>query len=89
MRFRATGSPSGKITQFSNFVNAVFPAEPSPSHRRPIDPLRLTTVENPLIDPTEIVISQKSVLKAEPVLTPLGKLNLFLFLKIYFTFFSF
>lgn len=44
---------------------------PSPI-RKAAEPLRLTTAESPLIEPSEVLISQRPVLTAEPVLTPLG-----------------
>ncbi|KAL0273501.1 UNVERIFIED_CONTAM: hypothetical protein PYX00_006146 [Menopon gallinae] len=50
--------------------------ESSPSHRTTIEPLRLSTVENSLIQPSEVVVSQKPVLTAERVLTPLEQLRL-------------
>ena len=46
---------------------------PSPgAQRRRVEPLRLTTEESPLIQPSEVVVSQRPVLTAEPVLTPIG-----------------
>nr|CAD7452501.1 unnamed protein product [Timema tahoe] len=47
----------------------------SPSQRRRIEPLRLTTEESSLIQPSEVVVSQRPVLTAEPVLTPIEKLR--------------
>ncbi|XP_054285231.1 rho guanine nucleotide exchange factor 12 [Macrosteles quadrilineatus] len=47
---------------------------PSPV-RRVAEPLRQTTAESCLIEPTEVVICQSPVLTAEPVLTPLEKLR--------------
>jgi hypothetical protein len=41
-----------------------------------VDPLRLTTEESPLIQPSEVVVSQRPILTAEPVLTPLGNMIL-------------
>jgi len=50
---------------------------PSPgTQRRRVDPLRLTTEESPLIQPSEVVVSQRPVLTAEPVLTPIGNMIL-------------
>jgi hypothetical protein len=50
---------------------------PSPgAQRRRVDPLRLTTEESPLIQPSEVVVSQRPVLTAEPVLTPIGNMIL-------------
>ncbi|RZF41033.1 hypothetical protein LSTR_LSTR002665 [Laodelphax striatellus] len=49
---------------------------PSPSLSRKVaEPLRLTTAESSLIQPSEVLISQRPVLTAEPVLTPLEKLR--------------
>ncbi|XP_066992612.2 rho guanine nucleotide exchange factor 12 isoform X3 [Anabrus simplex] len=53
---------------------------PSPgTQRRRMEPLRLlqgmTTEESPLIQPSEVVVSQRPVLTAEPVLTPIEKLR--------------
>jgi hypothetical protein len=39
-----------------------------------VDPLRLTTEESPFIQPSEVVVSQRPVLTAEPVLTPIGNM---------------
>uniref|UniRef100_A0A1B6C0U4 Rho guanine nucleotide exchange factor 12 n=1 Tax=Clastoptera arizonana TaxID=38151 RepID=A0A1B6C0U4_9HEMI len=47
---------------------------PSPA-RKAAEPLRLTTTESSLIEPSEVLISQRPVLTAEPVLTPLEKLR--------------
>uniref|UniRef100_A0A1B6FKX0 Uncharacterized protein n=1 Tax=Cuerna arida TaxID=1464854 RepID=A0A1B6FKX0_9HEMI len=47
---------------------------PSPV-RRVAEPLRQTTAENSLIEPTEVLVCQSPVLTAEPVLTPLEKLR--------------
>jgi hypothetical protein len=48
---------------------------PSPgTQRRRVEPLRLTTEESPLIQPSEVVVSQRPVLTAEPVLTPIGNM---------------
>lgn len=41
----------------------------------------LTAAESALIEPTEVLISQRDVLTAEPVLTPLGKYSFFFFWK--------
>ena len=50
---------------------------PSPGAQRcRVDPLRLTTEESPLIQPSEVVVSQRPVLTAEPVLTPIGNMIL-------------
>jgi hypothetical protein len=50
---------------------------PSPgAQRRGVDPLRLTTEESSLIEPSEVVVSQRPVLTAEPVLTPIGSMIL-------------
>ena len=50
---------------------------PSPgAQRRRVDPLRLTTEESPLIQPSEVVVSQHPVLTAEPVLTLIGNIIL-------------
>ena len=50
---------------------------PSPgTQRRRVDPLRLTTEESPLIQPSEVVVSQRPVLTAQPVLTPIGNMIL-------------
>ena len=50
---------------------------PSPgAQRRRVDPLRLTTEESPLIQPSEVVVSQRPVLTAEPVLTAIGNMIL-------------
>ncbi|XP_069677128.1 rho guanine nucleotide exchange factor 12 isoform X3 [Periplaneta americana] len=49
---------------------------PSPgTQRRRVEPLRLTTEESPLIQPSEVVVSQRPVLTAEPVLTPIEQLR--------------
>ncbi|XP_023714771.1 rho guanine nucleotide exchange factor 12 isoform X5 [Cryptotermes secundus] len=49
---------------------------PSPgAQRRRVEPLRLTTEESPLIQPSEVVVSQRPVLTAEPVLTPIEQLR--------------
>lgn len=37
------------------------------------EPVRISTEERPLVQPYEVTISQRAVLTAEPVLTPLGK----------------
>ncbi|XP_063236975.1 rho guanine nucleotide exchange factor 11-like isoform X2 [Bacillus rossius redtenbacheri] len=47
----------------------------SPSLRRRIEPSRIVTEESPLIEPTEVVVCQRPVLTAEPVLTPIEKLR--------------
>lgn len=47
----------------------------SPSFHRRSEPLRLTTEENALIEPSEVRVSQRSVLTAEPVLTPIERLR--------------
>ena len=58
------------------------PAAASPAAASPAPHRRLQRVEilkiaegTPLIDPTEVVVSQGAVLTAEPVLTPLEKLR--------------
>nr|CAD7429055.1 unnamed protein product [Timema monikensis] len=50
----------------------------SPSQRRRVEPLRLTTEESSLIQPSEVVVSQRPVLTAEPVLTPIDECQPFL-----------
>ncbi|KAJ1521308.1 hypothetical protein ONE63_002986 [Megalurothrips usitatus] len=47
----------------------------SPPLQRRNEPLRLTTEENALIEPSEVTVSQRSVLTAEPVLTPIERLR--------------
>jgi len=50
---------------------------PSPGAQRcRVDPLRLTTEESLLIQPSEVVVSQRPVLTAEPVLTTIGNMIL-------------
>lgn len=53
----------------------------SPSLQRRSEPLRLTTEENALIEPSEVTISQRPVLTAEPVLTPIGRIFLGFFYR--------
>ncbi|XP_046401357.1 rho guanine nucleotide exchange factor 11 isoform X3 [Ischnura elegans] len=52
---------------------------PSPGTQRRAmaggETLRLLTEESPLIQPSEVVVSQRAVLTAQPVLTPLEKLR--------------
>ncbi|XP_071449532.1 rho guanine nucleotide exchange factor 11 isoform X2 [Hetaerina americana] len=52
---------------------------PSPGMQRRAagggETLRLLTEESPLIQPSEVVVSQRAVLTAQPVLTPLEKLR--------------
>lgn len=45
----------------------------SNSNLRVQSSLLLSTEQNSLIEPSEVTVSVKSVLTAEPVLTPLGK----------------
>ncbi|KAJ9582237.1 hypothetical protein L9F63_003366, partial [Diploptera punctata] len=49
---------------------------PSPgAQRRRVEPLRIATEESLLIQPSEVVVSQRPVLTAEPVLTPIEQLR--------------
>ncbi|GLG94475.1 Uncharacterized protein GBIM_01689 [Gryllus bimaculatus] len=50
-------------------------ATPSPGLQRRLDSLRCTTEECPLVQPSEVVVSLRPVLTAEPVLTPIEKLR--------------
>ncbi|EEB12225.1 conserved hypothetical protein [Pediculus humanus corporis] len=47
----------------------------SPSQRRKVEQVRLSTVTNSLVQPSEVVVSLKPVLTAEPVLTPLEQIR--------------
>lgn len=52
-------------------------ASPAPQRRLQRVEILKIAEGTPLIDPTEVVVSQGAVLTAEPVLTPLGKTIIF------------
>ncbi|XP_075211643.1 rho guanine nucleotide exchange factor 2 isoform X3 [Lycorma delicatula] len=75
---QASPSPSSALPDTPEPVTKKLGEGLSPSPclgRKAAEPLRLTTAENPLIQPSEVLVSQRPVLTAEPVLTPLEKLR--------------
>ncbi|KAK6619061.1 hypothetical protein RUM44_003443 [Polyplax serrata] len=47
----------------------------SPSQKRKLEQVKLSTVQDSLIQPSEVVVSLKPVLTAEPILTPLEQIR--------------
>ncbi|KAG8222212.1 hypothetical protein J437_LFUL001304 [Ladona fulva] len=76
------GSPQQQLSPGAPGTGLGSSPAPSPgTQRRAIgggagsEPLRMVTEECPLIQPSEVVVSQRAVLTAQPVLTPLEKLR--------------
>lgn len=70
----------GSRPQLSPPMGAPGPSpnpSPGPQRRMPrLEPSIRLTEESPLIQPSEVVVSQRAVLTAEPVLTPIGNVGL-------------
>lgn len=71
----AAAGPSSSVTAPSSS------SSPAPQRRLQRVEILKIAEGTPLIDPTEVVVSQGAVLTAEPVLTPLGKFHTRLDLK--------